>query len=98
MPLIGSREVSADAGRLVRVQGLVATGRNVYTEDGRPVQFVTLEDDDGFSEVTLFDGTCAQIPYLTMGPYVALGVVEERFGAHTITARRFDRLDDRASG
>ena len=52
-----------------------------------------LEDDDGFTEVTLFDGTCAQVPYLTMGPYVAMGVIEERFGAYVMTARRFDRLD-----
>jgi hypothetical protein len=93
VPLIGSGEVGAHAGRLVRVQGLVATSRNVWTEDGRPIQFVTLEDDDGFTEVTLFGGTCPQVPYLTMGPYVAMGVVEERFGAYTLTARRFERLD-----
>jgi error-prone DNA polymerase len=93
VPLIGSHEVAAHPGRLVRVQGLVATGRHVWTEDGRPVQFVTLEDDHGLTEVTLFDGTCAQVPYVTMGPYVAMGVVEERFGSHTITARRFERLD-----
>jgi hypothetical protein len=90
-PLIGSHEVPRHAGRRVRVQGLVATARNVYTEDGRPIQFVTLEDEHGLSEVTLFGGTCEQVPYLTLGPYVATGVVEERYGAHTITAQRFER-------
>jgi hypothetical protein len=93
VPLIGSHEVHGHAGRLVRVQGLVATARNVYTEAGRPIQFVTLEDEHGLVEVTLFGGTCTQVPYLTMGPYVALGVVEERFGAHTVTARQFERVE-----
>jgi hypothetical protein len=79
-------------GRLVRVQGLVATGRHVFTEDGRPIQFVTLEDGTGLIEVTLFSGTCAQLPYLTLAPYLALGTVEERYGAFTITARRFERM------
>jgi DNA polymerase III alpha subunit len=95
VPLIGSHEVPNCTGRLVRVQGLVATARNVYTEDGRPIQFVTLEDEHGLAEVTLFGGTCEQVPYLTMGPYVAMGTVEERYGAHTITARRFERLGER---
>jgi DNA polymerase III alpha subunit len=95
VPLIGSHEVANCTGRLVRVQGLVATARNVYTEDGRPIQFVTLEDEHGLAEVTLFGGTCEQVPYLTMGPYVAMGTVEERYGAHTITARRFERLGER---
>jgi hypothetical protein len=94
VPLIDSRQVADHVGRLVRVQGLVATGRNVWTEDGRPIQFVTLEDEHGFVEVTLFGGTCAQVPYLTMGPYVATGVVEERNGAYTLTARNFERAGE----
>jgi DNA polymerase III alpha subunit len=91
VPLIASYQVPEHAGRLVQVQGLVATARNVFTEDGRPIQFVTLEDEYGLTEVTLFSGTCAQVPYLTMGPYVATGVVEERHRAYTITARNFER-------
>jgi DNA-directed DNA polymerase III PolC len=93
-PLIGSHEVPRHAGRRVRVQGLVATARNVVTEQGKPIQFVTLEDEHGLAEVTLFGGTCAQVPYLTMGPYLATGVVEERYGAYTVTAQRFERMDE----
>jgi len=54
---------------------------------------VTLEDEHGFTEVTLFGGTCEQVPYLTLGPYLATGVIEERHGAFTLTARRFVRMD-----
>ena len=97
VPLIGSGEVGAHAGRLVRVQGLVATARHVVTEDGRPLQFVTLEDEHGLVEVTLFPGTCPQVPYLTMGPYVATGAVEEQCGVFTLTARSFERTESGAS-
>jgi hypothetical protein len=75
----------------VRVRGLVATARHVFTADGRPLQFITLEDEHGFSEVTLFPGTCRQVAYLTIGPYTATGVVEEQHGVCTLTAERFDR-------
>jgi DNA polymerase III alpha subunit len=92
--LIASHEIPRYIGRRVRVQGLVATARNVLTEDGRPIQFVTLEDERGLAEVTLFGGTCEQVPYLTLGPYVATGVVEERYGACTITAQRFERVGE----
>jgi DNA polymerase III alpha subunit len=90
-PLIASHQVPEYAGQMVRVEGLVATARNVVTEAGRPIQFVTLEDEHGFTEVTLFSGTCNQVPYLTVGPYVATGVVEDRNGAYTITARSFEK-------
>jgi DNA polymerase III alpha subunit len=90
-PLIGSHQVAEYAGRRVRVQGLVATGRHLVTEDDRVVQFVTLEDEHGFTEVTLFEGTCPPVPYPTLGPYTATGVVEDRYGACTLTAERLER-------
>jgi DNA-directed DNA polymerase III PolC len=92
-PLIASQEVPGYAGRPVRVQGLVATARHVFTQDGRPLQFVTLEDEHGLAEVTLFPGTCPQVPYLTIGPYMATGEVEEQHGVFTVTARGFERLE-----
>jgi DNA polymerase III alpha subunit len=91
-PLVTSQELPDHRGRRVRVQGLVATARNVFTADGRPLQFVTLEDEHGLAEVTLFPGTCPQVPYLTAGPYVAAGQVEEQLGVYTLTARTFERL------
>src|SRR5205823_8008085 len=90
-PLVHSVRLPEYAGRTVRVQGLVATARHVFTEDGRPLQFVTLEDEHGLAEVTLFPGTCPQVPYLTAGPYEAMGEVEEKYGVFALTARRFVR-------
>jgi hypothetical protein len=59
----------------------------------RPLQFVTLEDEHGFAEVALFPETCPQVPYLTLGPYVASGTVEEQHGVFTLTARSFERVE-----
>jgi DNA-directed DNA polymerase III PolC len=93
-PLIRSDELSCYRGRRVRVYGLVATGRHTFTEDGRPMQFVTLEDEHGFVEVTLFPGTCPQVSYLTMGPYLASGIVEEQYGVISVSVcpRRGEQL------
>src|SRR5262249_29071420 len=93
-PLLPASPVHEHTRRPGAGCGLVATARLVFTEDARPVQFVTLEDEHGLTEVTLFAGTCRQVPYLSMGPYTATGVVEERFGAVTVTARRFERWGD----
>jgi DNA polymerase III alpha subunit len=94
--LITSRELPDHTGRLVRVAGIVATARHTPTADGRTMQFVTLEDEWGLIEVTLFPGICPPIAYLTLGPYLATGVVEEQYGVRTVTARRFFKLDFRA--
>jgi DNA-directed DNA polymerase III PolC len=91
-PLVRSDELPRYCGRRVRVYGIVATARHTFTEDGRPLQFVTLEDEHGLSEVTLFPGTCPQVAYLTMGPYLAAGVVGEQYGVFSLTARSFERF------
>jgi DNA polymerase III alpha subunit len=91
--LITSRELPDHVGRLVRVAGLVATGRHTPTADGRNMQFVTLEDEEGLIEVTLFPGTCPLVAYLTLGPYVVTGVVEEQYDVLTVTARSFQPMD-----
>jgi len=68
-----------------------STARLTHTEAGKPLQFITLEDERGLSEVTIFAGTCRPLPYLTIGPYVATGAVEDRHGAVTLTARSVTR-------
>jgi DNA polymerase-3 subunit alpha len=90
--LITSRELRDRAGRLVRVAGLVATARHTPTANGRTMQFVTLEDEWGLIEVTLFPGNCPPVAYLTLGPYLVTGVVEEQYGVLTVTARSFEKI------
>jgi len=87
--LITSRELPEHAGRVVQVAGLVATGRHTPMSDGRVMQFVTLEDECGLIEVTLFPGACPPVAYLALGPYLVTGMVEEQYGVRTVTARSF---------
>jgi DNA polymerase-3 subunit alpha/error-prone DNA polymerase len=90
-PLIASNQIADHLGRTVRVEGLVAAARRVHTKDDRLLQFITLEDEHGLTETTLFPGECPSVPYLTMGPYTATGVIEEQYGVYTLTARTFGR-------
>lgn len=85
-----SRDVSAYRGRSVRVAGLVAAARYTYTDAGKPMQFVSLEDECGLVDLILFPGSCPLMPYLSAGPYVAEGPVEEHYGVLSVSAQRFD--------
>ena len=75
-------------GRRVRVAGMVATGRFAYTQKGLEVQFITLEDEWGLMEATIFPLSCRLVRQLTAGPYVLEGVVDEQFGVFSLTAER----------
>jgi DNA polymerase III subunit alpha len=90
-PLIASNQIAERLGQTVRVEGLVAAARRVHTKDGRLVQFITLEDEQGLTETTLFPDECPAVPYLTMGPYTATGVIEEQYGVYTLTVQSFGR-------
>jgi len=89
---ITSCDLAVHLNKRVKLSGLVATARHTPTSDGRDMQFVTLEDEWGLIEVTLFPGTCSPVAYLTLGPYLVTGRVEEQYGVLTVTAERFERL------
>ncbi|HEV3262179.1 MAG TPA: DNA polymerase III subunit alpha [Gemmataceae bacterium] len=87
--LITSRQLREHLGRRVHTAGLVAAARHTPTSDGRTMQFVTLEDEWGLMEVTLFPGLCPAVAYLTLGPYLVSGTVEEDHGVVSVTAASF---------
>src|SRR5262249_46261980 len=89
--LVTSRELPKHVGRRVHVAGVTAAARHTNTAQGRPMQFVTLEDEWGLMEVTLFPGSSGLAPYLTPGPYLAAGTVEDRYGVLTVNASNFQR-------
>src|SRR5262249_19760099 len=76
--LVPSVELPRYHGRRIRTAGVVATGRFAYTEKGLEMQFITLEDEWGLMEVTIFPGTCALLMHLTLGPYLVTGVVDDQ--------------------
>jgi error-prone DNA polymerase len=87
--LVSNRELADCVGSEVCVAGLVATARHTETADGRTMLFVTLEDEWGLVEVTLFPGVCPPVAHLNLGPYLATGRVEQQYGVISVTARAF---------
>ncbi len=85
-------ELPNHIGRQVAVSGVIAASRQTNTEGGRPMQFITLEDETGLVDVTLFPGNAPLLPYLQLGPYEAIGVVEEQYGALTLNAQKVHNL------
>ncbi len=86
-----SRSLRARIGGRIRFAGLVAASRHTPTKHGEEMQFIALEDEWGLVDVTLFPNTCKPIAYLTMGPYLVEGEVEEQFDVATVTATRVER-------
>jgi DNA polymerase III alpha subunit len=87
-----SRDLAGHVGKPIRLAGLVATARLTPMADGRTMQFITLEDEWGQVDVTLFPGTCPPLPYLTLGPYLVRGVVEEQYDVLTVTAQSLQKV------
>jgi DNA-directed DNA polymerase III PolC len=94
--LIRSIDLPRYRRRRIRSVGLVATGRFAQTERGLEMQFITLQDEWGLMEVTVFPGTCELLTHLGLGPYLVTGVVEEQFGVFTITAEKVEFVDTSA--
>ncbi|HEV3081300.1 MAG TPA: hypothetical protein VGY66_16080, partial [Gemmataceae bacterium] len=89
--LITSKDLPQNLGKRVSLAGVVATARLTPTTGGHTMQFVTLEDEWGLIEATLFPGTCPPVAYLTLGPYIVTGLVEEQYGVIGVTAHRFQK-------
>ncbi len=74
-------------GRRVRFAGWLLTGKLVSTKTGEAMEFLTFEDETGMVEATFFPGVYRRYAhFLTSGrPYLLAGLVEEDFGAVTLT-------------
>ncbi len=88
------RDAESRLGSRLRVAGLVAARRAVPTRQGRRMLFVTLEDETGLLECTLFPPVCARHrgAVRDLGPYVAEGRIEEHHGAPTLNTDRIARV------
>jgi DNA polymerase III alpha subunit len=75
------------AGRRVRFLGWLLTGKLVSTKTGEAMEFLTFEDETGMVETTFFPGVYRRYAHLlTSGrPYLLTGLVEEDYGAVTLT-------------
>jgi DNA-directed DNA polymerase III PolC len=87
-----SRDIAGSVGARIALCGIAAAARTAQTSRGETMCFVTLSDEDGLFEVTLFPEAYrrhrAALADSGFGPYVVDGRVESQYDALSITAAR----------
>jgi error-prone DNA polymerase len=74
-------------GKRVTTVGWWVTGKLISTKDDQPMEFISFEDTSALYETTFFPQAYARFCHILnrSRPYVLTGVVEEEFGAVTLT-------------
>ena len=80
----------------VRTLGLLIAVRKTPTKSNKIMEFLTLEDEEGIFEVTLFPREYQRYGHRirSVGPYIVEGKVESQSGAVTLTAKKVSLLDE----
>ncbi len=78
----------------MRCAGWLITGKVVSTRKGEPMEFLTFEDETGTIETTFFPDAYRRHwdQLQSHAPCVLHGLVEEDFGALTLTVERLEQL------
>lgn len=86
--IANSNTMSDFVGKRVMISGILAARRGAETKRKEKMMFITLEDENGLFEVTLFPSVYRKYKYMLtdIGPYTVRGKVENQYGALTITA------------
>lgn len=84
----------APTGTRLRTAGIAIASRHHPTEKGEPMVFLTLEDEGGVVETTLFPDAYRRWGHALRdaGPFVAEGTVERHHGVATLTVERLERV------
>ncbi len=87
--LTPAAELVEHVGETVRVAGVLVASRRARTKANLFMEFLTLEDETGLVEVTLFPKVYQKYGHLvrSRGPFVVEGKVEDQFGALTVSAQ-----------
>jgi error-prone DNA polymerase len=84
---VRAADLGKHVGNRVTTIGWWVTGKVVTSREDEPMEFVSFEDTSALYETTLFPDTYARFCHILnrSRPYVLSGVVEEDFGALTLT-------------
>jgi len=87
---IKGRELADHVGRRVDFIGWLLTGKIVSTRTGEVMEFLTFEDETAIIETTFFPAVYHRYAHLlsSHNPYLLRGLVEEDFGALTLTVEQ----------
>ncbi|MCY2928102.1 MAG: DNA polymerase III subunit alpha [Planctomycetota bacterium] len=85
-----SRGLGALVGRTVVIAGMLEARRLTRTQAGREVLFLTLDDEYGLFEATVFPAAARELPrtFDAYGPYAVSGKVERQYDSVGIAAER----------
>ncbi|MBK9948287.1 MAG: DNA polymerase III subunit alpha [Nitrospira sp.] len=89
IPHILAKDLNQYVGKEVTLIGWLLTEKIVSTNKGEPMEFMTLEDQTGMYDATLFPNTYRQYCHLlaTNQAYVVTGLVETHFSTVSVTVR-----------
>jgi len=92
--LVQAGDIATCVGRTIRFAGWLLTGKMVSTKTGEVMEFLTFEDETGLVETTFFPEVYRRYAHiLTSGkPFLLTGLVEEDYGALTLTVDRVAAL------
>lgn len=82
-------------GKEVPVVGWLITGKVVHTKDDEPMEFISFEDTTAIYETVFFPETYRKFCRMLSNarPYLLRGLVEEDFGAISLTVKHVEFLD-----
>ena len=89
-----ARDLDQYVGQEVTLIGWLLTEKIVSTKKGEPMEFMTLEDQTGMYDATVFPTTYRHYCHLlaTNQAYVVTGLVEEHFATVTVTMKTLQLL------
>ncbi len=92
-----SRDLPRCVGKRIRIAGVIEATRTTRTDAGRAMMFLTMDDQYGTFEVTVFPDVYRRAREVIRGygPYVVTGKVEQQYGVLTITAEHLESVDER---
>ena len=88
-------DLKQHVGREIPVIGWLITGKVVHTKDDEPMEFISFEDTTAIYETVFFPEVYRKFCRMLSNarPYLLRGVVEEDFGAISLTVKHIEYLD-----
>jgi len=95
IPHIQAKDMHRHVGREVAVVGWLITGKVVHTKSDEPMEFISFEDTTAIYETVFFPGSYRRFCRMLskVRPYLLKGLVEEDFGAISLTVKHIEFLD-----
>jgi len=91
---IPAKNLAQHVGELVTMIGWLLTEKTISTKKGEPMEFLTLEDQTGLFDATVFPNIYRKYCHLltTNQAYVVTGLIEEQFSTVTLTVKELRLL------